>query len=67
MFDRSVNATRSLKKETDWSGPKKANSSEEAKLSYYQSKEKMYIWAYVKFGGRLSISYGRKMRYKKGE
>jgi hypothetical protein len=65
MFDGSVNAKRSRKKATDWSGLKVGNISKKPRRSWYQSKEETHIWVHVKFEGRLLIPFRRKKRCKK--
>jgi hypothetical protein len=60
-----VNAKRSVKKATDWSGIKNGRSSKKFRLSLYQSIDKKQLCVYVKFECGLSIPFTRKMRSKK--
>jgi hypothetical protein len=60
-----VNATRNLKKATDWSDIKKYNLLTETQLSWYHSIDKKHLRTHVKFDGGLSIPVARKSESKK--
>jgi hypothetical protein len=64
MSIETVNTIRSLKKATDRSGIKNDNSSTTDRLSWYQSIDRKLFRLYVKFEGRMSIPFTRKMMFK---
>jgi hypothetical protein len=59
-----VNATRSPKKATDWSGIKKANLLKKTQLSRHQSIDKKHFSIHVEIGGGLSIPFARELKSK---
>jgi hypothetical protein len=65
LYIHWVRERRKKLKKAMISGTKKDNSSTEIRRSWYQSIDKKHIWVNVKFGGRLSIPFRRKKRFKK--